>query len=154
MARCEGLDGCRAILRETNKTGICGACQDKIDKAWVHREEKIAVRSERKGEKYLLEQKMASPLTVGRVIRAADFFCGVREQAVTDGRIPFAKEVAIFLLKTDFHMRLEFIGERLKLDYKRVQLAFEKIRTLAESSPEFQQNLEQIRTQYNHEGPA
>ena len=150
--RCTWPDGCGTVLRQGNTTGVCGVHQKQIDEVRMSRRERSSRRNEFEEVKSA-KQTLAKPTSVKQVLRAVDFFYGARAEG-DGGQISFAKEVAIYLLKSDFSMCFEFVSRGLELDYNKVVRSYEKIRSLVEASPDFRQGLERVRNQYKHEVPA
>lgn len=152
MTRCSWPGGCRVVLREGNKVGLCGVHQKQVAEKKMRREENLAVRSGL-GEGESRKRIPKRPLHVREVLRATDFFFGFLDKREEDG-VPFAREVAVFLLKTDFSMCSKYIARDLDLECHVVERSYNNVRSMVETSPEFRRNLEQVRTQYKHESPA
>lgn len=146
IPRCNWPGGCRTILRQGNKTGICGAHQKMLDEEEIMRKEGFARRKgveEARTARYVTEEAVP----VKRVIEATDFFYGASGERVGE-ELSFARQVAIFLLKQDFDMSFDSISCNLKCERAVVQRSYHRIRSLANSSPDLKRNLSQIRVQY------
>jgi len=123
-----------------------------MDEERMGRREHLSRISEFEGVKSV-QRTQRLHIPVKRVLDAVDCFYGARDESGGE-QVPFAKEVAIYLLKSDFSMCFEFISRGLELDYNKVMRSYHKIHHMAEMSPDFKQGLDRIRRQYNHEGPA
>ena len=150
VPRCRWPEGCQTILRDSNKTGLCGAHERALLEEKRKREENFSRRKE-VGESEYIKQALSEYASVKQVLAAVCPFYGASCKRTSE-EVTFARQVVIYLLKNDFQMTYEVMSLHLKHDFKVVKHSYQKIAGLVNTSTELKGNLEKIRAQYR--GPA
>jgi hypothetical protein len=143
VRRCQWSGGCKTILRASNKTGLCGACEKRVNDEKILKRGQVSRREEVDSLKYTKISLKEADL-VERVFQASRHFYGASCEN-NGGETSFALKAAIYLLHADYQLAFEVISFNLKCNLPVVVRSYHEILSKVGQNPELRRNLDLIR---------